>query len=90
MDNVQVTDYGMFTDAGNGAVEGIVQGAISNDLYWDEVVDCLRALSNRDGFAEAMDTVVRENVYCAIFRSNDDYDGQPDEAQEWHDFDPDC
>lgn len=21
---------------------------------------------------------------------DDDYDGQPDEAQEWHDFDPDC
>jgi hypothetical protein len=20
----------------------------------------------------------------------DDEDGQPDEAQEWHDFDPDC
>lgn len=20
----------------------------------------------------------------------DDWDGQPDEAQEWHDFDPDC
>jgi len=20
----------------------------------------------------------------------DDYDGQPDEAQEWYDFDPDC
>ena len=20
----------------------------------------------------------------------DEYDGQPDEAQEWHDFDPDC
>lgn len=20
----------------------------------------------------------------------EDYDGQPDEAQEWHDFDPDC
>jgi hypothetical protein len=20
----------------------------------------------------------------------DDYDGQPDEMQEWHDFDPDC
>jgi hypothetical protein len=19
-----------------------------------------------------------------------DFDGQPDEAQEWHDFDPDC
>jgi hypothetical protein len=21
---------------------------------------------------------------------SDSYDGQPDEAQEWHDFDPDC
>jgi hypothetical protein len=21
---------------------------------------------------------------------DNDYDGQPDEAQEWHDFDPDC
>jgi hypothetical protein len=21
---------------------------------------------------------------------DDDYDGQPDEAQEWHDFDPEC
>lgn len=27
-----------------------------------------------------------------VCRSNpdDDYDGQPDEAQEWHDFDPEC
>jgi hypothetical protein len=23
-------------------------------------------------------------------RGDDEYDGQPDEAQEWHDFDPDC
>jgi len=22
--------------------------------------------------------------------TDDDYDGQPDEAQEWHDYDPDC
>jgi hypothetical protein len=22
--------------------------------------------------------------------SDSEYDGQPDEAQEWHDFDPDC
>ena len=22
--------------------------------------------------------------------SEPEYDGQPDEAQEWHDFDPDC
>jgi hypothetical protein len=28
-----------------------------------------------------------EDTYDAMF---DDYDGQPDEAQEWYDFDPDC
>jgi len=22
--------------------------------------------------------------------ADEEYDGQPDEAQEWHDFDPDC
>ena len=25
-----------------------------------------------------------------VYASTDDYDGQPDEAQEWSDFDPDC
>ena len=25
-----------------------------------------------------------------VYASTDDFDGQPDEAQEWHDFDPDC
>lgn len=24
------------------------------------------------------------------YERDDGYDGQPDEAQEWHDFDPDC
>ncbi len=31
--------------------------------------------------AEELEDQVREEA---------DYDGQPDEAQEWHDFDPDC
>lgn len=26
----------------------------------------------------------------SYFFDGDDYDGQPDEAQEWHDFDPEC
>ena len=85
----EVEDFGMFTDAGNGAVQAIVEGAISNDLSWNDVVDCLQALSEREGFEEAMDTEVRECVYRALGFS-DDYDGQPDEAQEWYDFDPDC
>ena len=25
-----------------------------------------------------------------VYASTEDSDGQPDEAQEWHDFDPDC
>ena len=32
-------------------------------------------------------------LHEAIFgevNDEDEYDGQPDEAQEWHDFDPDC
>lgn len=27
---------------------------------------------------------------CLEEDAYDDYDGQPDEAQEWYDFDPDC
>ena len=26
----------------------------------------------------------------AEIESEEEYDGQPDEAQEWHDFDPEC
>lgn len=85
----QVTDFGMYTDAGNLAVLLIVEGSISNDLSWSEVVDCLSRLSANEKFAECMDTAVREMVYNAIFGEYE-YDGQPDEAQEWHDFDPDC
>ena len=70
MDNFEVTDFGMFTDAGNEAVQAIVEGAISNDLTWDEVYDCLISLSNRAGFEEATDTVVRENVYAAILKNH--------------------
>lgn len=25
-----------------------------------------------------------------LIAASEEYDGQPDEAQEWHDFDPDC
>lgn len=80
--------YGMFTDAGNAAVNSIVQGAISNDLAWLEVYQCLVNLAENPDFEEATDTMVREIVFDSIFGFESD--GQPDEAQEWHDFDPDC
>ena len=32
--------------------------------------------------------VIYKEVYVAD--AEDEYDGQPDEEQEWHDFDPEC
>ncbi len=31
-----------------------------------------------------------DEVREILDESDSDWDGQPDEAQEWHDFDPDC
>jgi hypothetical protein len=33
---------------------------------------------------------VLESYLPEVDMECDEYDGQPDEAQEWHDFDPDC
>lgn len=43
---------------------------------------CLRSMSEDD-----IKLVLQAND---ISTEDDDYDGQPDEAQEWNDFDPDC
>ena len=48
--------------------------------------------------AEMALAYMSEDDVADMMRANDilldeedeDYDGQPDEAQEWHDFDPDC
>jgi hypothetical protein len=32
----------------------------------------------------------RSNDILPKDEEDEEYDGQPDEAQEWHDFDPDC
>ena len=65
--------YGMFTDAGNAAVNSIVQGAISNDLDWPEIYGCLVELSQCENFEEATDTMVRELVYDAAGCTGDFY-----------------
>ena len=31
-----------------------------------------------------------ETIYDEMMAQDGDWDGQPDEAQEWYDFDPDC
>lgn len=63
-----VKEFGMFSDAGNAGVEALVKFARIANLTWPETYDALRKLadSNPEQYGEAMDTVVRESVYCAI------------------------
>jgi hypothetical protein len=58
--------YGMFTDAGNEAVDGLVTAAKAMELRWPEVYNALCVLADNPKFGEATDTVVREYVYEAL------------------------
>ena len=63
-------DYAMYSDTGNAVIHGIVLAAKHNGItknYWHEIVEILQKLSNEDGFREAMDTAVREEIWCALF-----------------------
>jgi hypothetical protein len=66
-------NYGMFSDEGNNAVRLIVQKAQVNKLRWIDVYRELQDLSDLEGYGEAMDTVVRENVYDALAYKDDDF-----------------
>ena len=59
------------------------------------LVESLEAGLSDDSIIElmVMEGVPREACpeILRVFKlSEDENDGQPDEAQEWHDFDPDC
>ena len=56
-------NYGMFSDAGNGMIHGIVVGARYKNLTWPEVHQMLCTISEIEGYGEATDTEVRERVY---------------------------
>lgn len=62
----------------------------------EEGVDFLRDLSSseRSAFRELFNACedfmqLSEELEDELGQEGE-YDGQPDEAQEWHDFDPDC
>lgn len=65
-------DYGMFTTAGNDAVQGVVNAIVnmSGNATEDELTKAtmgmLHALSDIKAYSEAIDTVVRENVFSTI------------------------
>jgi len=69
----QMLNYGMFSDEGNDAIRALIQKAQVNKLRWIDVYRELQYLSDLEGYEEAMDTVVRENVYDALAYKDDFY-----------------
>ena len=65
-----MSDYQMFTDAGNAAVDEIVRwgilGAEDRDTAYTKIHAELELLEQVGVFAEATDTAVREAVWNAV------------------------
>jgi hypothetical protein len=63
-------------------------------LVEDDMVDKDALIRDLLGYLSESDVAdfARRNDYITWLDSDEDEDddGQPDEAQEWHDFDPDC
>lgn len=65
--------FAMFTDAGNEAVEKLVEIAIAKKWDWPRTQSELYVLADSDAqlYGEATDTAVRERVYDACgFETN--------------------
>ena len=56
----------MYTDAGNSAVDSIVEMAGRHHLSWPTVVGMLSALALQEAYDEASDTAVKEAVYQTL------------------------
>ena len=59
-------NYGMYTEAGNALIHGVVITARAGDMEWDQVVEVLADISTLDGFEEAYDTEVRQRVFAKM------------------------
>ena len=66
--------YGMYTDAGNSAVDSIVEMARKHQLSWQTVYDMLEAISLEEAYEEATDTAVREAVYETLVGNRNSVD----------------
>jgi hypothetical protein len=67
----------------NQILDFIEQGILDKD---EVIKACLNYMSEDD----VRDMAESNEFLPADYDAEDDYDGQPDWAQEWHDFDPDC
>ena len=71
---IAIQHYGMFTDAGNSAVDSIVEMVRKHQLSWPTVRAMLSALTQDERFEEATDTAVREAVYETLFSNQNPVD----------------
>jgi hypothetical protein len=69
----------------NAVIEAKDEGVLDRD---ELIRDLLNYLSESE-VANFLSNYYAE-FYGELAEEEDDYDGQPDEMQEWHDFDPDC
>ena len=68
----------------NMLLEMIEDGLLDRDTV---IMACVKFMSE----AEVQDMMEANEFIEEQFEDEDeDWDGQPDEAQEWYDFDPDC
>jgi hypothetical protein len=63
-------EYAMFSDQGNEQVHLIVveiqRSGLKDNEAWRLTCKALESLSKDKGFGEAMDTDVRDHVYCKL------------------------
>ena len=71
---IATQDYGMYTDAGNSAVDSIVEMARKHQLSWPTVVGMLEAISLEEAYEEARDTAVKEAVYQTLVDNQNSVD----------------
>ena len=71
---IATQNYGMYTDAGNSAVDSIVEMARKHQLSWPTVVGMLEAISLEEAYEEATDTAVREAVYQTLVGNQNSVD----------------
>ena len=71
-------------DATNRILELVEEGMLDRDTV---IMACLKYMSEDDvaDMAHANEFFLDEDE-----EEDEEWDGQPDEAQEWYDFDPEC
>lgn len=64
---MNLTDFGMYTSAGNEAVRKIVERAVKNGTSFEKVMQELADIAcTNPALQEATDIVVRERVYAVM------------------------